>query len=63
MVVVLMKETRLVVVMDDLDFGIRDVAFEAKVLSISMALLIELQIGAWKIQAMHIYIVIYWIGL
>jgi hypothetical protein len=31
MVIVLMKETRLVVMVDDLDFGIRDVAFEAKV--------------------------------
>ncbi len=26
-----MKEVRLIVVMDDLDFGIRDVAFETKV--------------------------------
>jgi hypothetical protein len=28
MVVVLVKEVRLVVAMDDLDFGIKDVAFE-----------------------------------
>jgi hypothetical protein len=33
MVVVIMKEVRLVVMVDDLDFGIRDVAFEAKVLN------------------------------
>jgi hypothetical protein len=31
MVIVLMKETRLVIMVDDLDFRIRDVAFEAKV--------------------------------
>jgi hypothetical protein len=31
MVVVPRKETSLVIVVDDLDFGIRDVAFEAKV--------------------------------
>ncbi len=31
MVVILMKEARLVVVMNDLDFGIRNVAFETKV--------------------------------
>jgi hypothetical protein len=31
MVVVPMKEVILVIVVDDLDFGIRDVAFEAKV--------------------------------
>jgi hypothetical protein len=30
MVVILMKEVWLVVVMDDLDFGIRDVVFEVK---------------------------------
>jgi hypothetical protein len=28
-----MKEARLTVVVDDLDFGIRDVTFEAKVLN------------------------------
>jgi hypothetical protein len=33
MVVILMKEARLVIAMNDLDFGIRDVAFEAKVLN------------------------------
>jgi hypothetical protein len=31
MVVILVKEVRLVVIMNDLDFGIKDVAFEAKV--------------------------------
>jgi hypothetical protein len=31
MVIVLLKETRLVVVVDDLDFKIKDVSFEAKV--------------------------------
>jgi hypothetical protein len=31
MVVVLMKEVRLVIAVDDLDFKIKDVAFEAKV--------------------------------
>jgi hypothetical protein len=31
MVVVPMKESKLVLVVDDLDFGIRDVAFEVKV--------------------------------
>jgi hypothetical protein len=33
MVVVPMKETKLIVVVDDLDFRIRDVTFEAKVLN------------------------------
>ncbi len=33
MVVVIMKEVILVVAVDDLDFRIRDVAFEAKVLN------------------------------
>jgi hypothetical protein len=33
MVVVLVKETQLVVAIDDLDFGIKDVAFEAKALN------------------------------
>jgi hypothetical protein len=33
MVIVLVKEATLVVVMDDLDFGIRNVTFEAKVLN------------------------------
>ncbi len=33
MVVVLVKEVQLVVAIDDLDFGIRDVVFEAKVLN------------------------------
>jgi len=32
-VIVLMKEIRVVVAMDDLDFGIRNIAFEAKVLN------------------------------
>jgi hypothetical protein len=32
MVVVQVKEVKLVIVVDDLDFGIRDVAFEANVL-------------------------------
>jgi hypothetical protein len=31
MAIVLVKEARLVVAMDELDFGIRDVTFEAKV--------------------------------
>jgi len=31
MVVVLVKEVRLVVVMDNLDFGVKDVVFEAMV--------------------------------
>jgi hypothetical protein len=48
MVVVPMKELRLVVVMEELDFKIKDVAFEAKVFD-SMAPLIKLKIGAWKI--------------
>ncbi len=33
MVVVLVKEVQLVVAIDDLDFGIRDVLFETKVLN------------------------------
>jgi hypothetical protein len=33
MAIVPMKETKLVVVMDDLDFGIRDVTFEATMLN------------------------------
>ncbi len=31
MAIILVKEARLIVAMDDLDFGIRDVVFEAKV--------------------------------
>jgi hypothetical protein len=31
MVIVLVKEARLIVAMNDLDFGIKDVAFEVKV--------------------------------
>jgi len=31
MVVLLMMEAKLIITVDDLDFGIRDVAFEAKV--------------------------------
>ncbi len=31
MVTILMKEVKIVVVVDDLDFGIKDIAFEAKV--------------------------------
>jgi hypothetical protein len=31
MIIVLVKEMRLIVMMNDLDFGIRDVAFEVKV--------------------------------
>ncbi len=45
-----MKEVRLVVAMDDLDFGIKDVAFEVKLLTkYSTFNLIKLQIHAWKI--------------
>ncbi len=33
MIVVLVKETWLVVVVDDLDFGLRDVTFDANVLN------------------------------
>jgi hypothetical protein len=33
MVIVLVKEARLVVVINDLDFGVRDVVYEAKVLN------------------------------
>ncbi len=47
--VVLVKEVRLVVAMDDLDFEFWNVAFKAKVSSIGMVPLIELQIGTWKI--------------
>jgi hypothetical protein len=32
MIVILVKEVRLVVAIDDLDFGIKDVAFEVKLL-------------------------------
>ncbi len=55
-----MEEAKLYVV-DDLDFKIKDVAFEAKVFN-SMATLIELQIETCKIQAMHVCIVICWTG-
>jgi hypothetical protein len=61
MVVVLVKETILIIAVDDLDFGIKDVAFEAKVFN-RYGTLIKLQICTWKIQVMHIYIVICWIG-
>jgi hypothetical protein len=46
--VVLMKKVELVVVVDDLHFGIRN----------KYGTLIESQIETWKIQAMHICIVI-----
>jgi hypothetical protein len=58
MVVVLMMEAKLVVVMDDLDFKVKDVTFEAKVLNRYGT--IELQIRTWKIQIMHIRIMICW---
>jgi len=47
MVVVPMKETQLVVTMDDLDFGIRDVS-KAKVFD-RYGTFNQLQIEAWKI--------------
>jgi hypothetical protein len=37
---------------DDLDFGIKDVAFAQKY-SISMTLLMEVWMGSWKIQAIQ----------
>jgi hypothetical protein len=58
MVVVQVEEVRLVMV-DDLDFRIIVVVFEAKVFD-SMAPLIELQIRTCKIQAMHVCIVMCW---
>jgi hypothetical protein len=60
MVVVLVKEAKLIVAMNDLDFGIRDVAFEVKVFN-RYGTFDQIQVETWKIQAMHIYIVIYWI--
>jgi hypothetical protein len=56
MVFVLMKEVKLIINVDDLDFRIRDVTFEANVFN-RYAHLIELQIKTWKIFAMHIYVV------
>jgi hypothetical protein len=47
MVVILVKEVRLVVAIDDLDFGIRDAAFEVKLfMKYSTFNLIKLQIQA-----------------
>jgi hypothetical protein len=57
MAIVSIKEVRLVIVMDDLDFRVKDVVFEVRCL-IVMTPLIKLQIETWKIQAMHICIVI-----
>ncbi len=48
MVVIPVKEVKLVIEVDDLDFRIKNVTFGAKVLN-SMAPLIELQIGTWNI--------------
>jgi hypothetical protein len=48
MVIILMKEVKLVVAMDELDFGIEMLHLKQRC-SISMAPLINLQIGAWKI--------------
>jgi len=48
MAVIIVKEIKLIITVDDLDFGIRNVPFKAKVLN-SMAPLIKLQIKAWKI--------------
>jgi hypothetical protein len=55
-----MKEIKSLVVVDDLELKIKNVAFEAKVFN--MTPLIELQIGAWKIHAIHICIMICSIG-
>jgi hypothetical protein len=48
MVIVLVKEVRLIIVVDDLDFEIKDVAFEAKVLN-RYGTFDQMQIGTWKI--------------
>jgi hypothetical protein len=58
MIVVPVKEARLVVAMDD--FEIRNELHLKQRCLIGMAPLIKLQIGSWKIQAMHICIVIFW---
>ncbi len=57
--VVPVKEVRLVVEVNDLDFKIRDVAFEAKVVN-RYGTFDRITIGAWKIHVMHICIVICW---
>jgi hypothetical protein len=74
---IIMKEVNITIAMDDLDFRIKNVAFETRWMiwmlelktlhlkqrcSIGMTPLIKLQIGIWKIQAMHICIMICWIG-
>jgi hypothetical protein len=46
--IVLMAKARLVIAMDDLDFGIKDVTFEAKVFN-RYGTFNQMQIGAWKI--------------
>jgi hypothetical protein len=46
--IVLMAKATLVVAMDDLDFGIKDVTFEAKVFN-RYGTFNQMQIGAWKI--------------
>jgi hypothetical protein len=43
------EEVRLIIVVDELDFRIEDVAFKVKVCSINVAPLIKLRIRAWKI--------------
>jgi len=48
MVVVLVKEIKLIVIMDDLDFKIKDVAFGAKVFT-RYGTFDRITIGTWKI--------------
>jgi hypothetical protein len=55
--VVLMKEVKLVVAMDDLDFGIRNVAFEARVFN-RYGTFDRITNKSMEIQVMHICIMI-----
>jgi hypothetical protein len=56
MVVIPMKEVRLVVVVNDLYFGVKDV-FEAKVFN-RHGIFDQITIETWKAQTMHICIMI-----
>jgi hypothetical protein len=59
MVIVLVKEVRLVIAVDDLDFKLKMLHLKQRC-SIGITPLIKFQIIAWKIQVMHICIVICW---
>ncbi len=57
--IIVVKEAKLVVVVNDLDFGIKNIAFQAKVFN-KYGIFDQIAKRAWEIQAIHICIVICW---